>query len=104
MPMWNFSFSHPLGGYGRIDISCNERGVYLMKWWVFDDFDGNKRFVRQDKAGQIEGVDNQLEATMLQAIKEVLGWSPKSLKSLGSIGRGPWSDLAKRHKYPMVEF
>jgi hypothetical protein len=100
MPFWNFFFNHPLGGYGRIDIACEDHNVYLIKWWTIDDYDKRKRYHRHESVGKIENED-QLEAKMLEAIREILGWEKKSLKNLGRINPGLYSEPANRPKYPI---
>jgi hypothetical protein len=102
MPEWNFSFRHPLGGVGRIMIQINNnRDIGVLKDWTVDD---NERLIRSSKSSPTVHIVNNsdtLEATLLEAIKDVLGWKLSELVGRSSIARGNFVEATSY--YPEVK-
>ncbi|MES2604831.1 MAG: hypothetical protein V4603_07830 [Pseudomonadota bacterium] len=100
--MWSFFFQHPLGGSGRIILQINKsKEVFLQKNWTLYLYDKSLRRSRDTNPERIDKPDDRLEAVVLAAIKDILGWELASLTDTAQVSMPAGVDPVK---YPKVIF
>jgi hypothetical protein len=103
LPQWSFSFQHPLGGNGRVDIQVNaQHEVSMVQWWIVSDYERHTRKLKSMPTERIETPMDCLEEKLLSAIQKILEWQLGELRDAGTFARGPWSDdVTQRPQFPL---
>ncbi len=74
-PSWSFTFRHPQGGVGKIDVSraSNEELTISTCWW-YDNFDLQRRSIRNAEKVFLRVDSEKLVQTLDQSLASVLAW------------------------------
>ena len=76
---WYFSFQHPKGGIGRIEVCRDgEHEVNVHAYWWLDDYEQGTRFCRRSQSGP-QSVDKlQTPALLRRTLSSMVSWPSDS--------------------------
>jgi hypothetical protein len=74
-PSWSFTFRHPRGGVGKIEV-CREDAckVSVLCGWWYDEYDTLTRFSRSLKSQHLDLDPQVLSSEMEKYVRIVLSW------------------------------
>ena len=111
-PSWSFTFRHPHGGLGKIEV-LRESGEYLQvlgSWW-FDDYDELTRFLKTHRGRSLPRDPQSLEREMQEALHLVLAWpfgKWDEQRRGNRVWKATWTkeqfqSLLDQYEYPKIE-
>jgi hypothetical protein len=111
-PSWRFSFKHPKGGVGCIEVFREgEAQISVYKYWWLDNYEQGTRFSKRRESGILD-VDTARMADLLsEALQEITSW-PLDSWTETVTGFGPsWTKHFSKEQfkalsdnYPALEF
>ena len=96
MPSWRFSFKHPKGGIGCIEVmkeSATEIKIYSY-WWI-DDFENATRYSRSSETNVLTLGDVELRNLLQDALTLLLSWPLNAWTEITTGYAQAWSGYTK---------
>ena len=80
-PDWEFTFSHPEGGVGKIQVQkCDEDHVMVYPMWWVDYYDTSRRDAKNVEGEKCSLDHNVVRLQLKKMLKLVLSWRKEDLK------------------------
>lgn len=95
-PCWDFTFRHPEGGIGKIEVlkESNESIAIYLIWW-FDNYD---QFIRLTKSSETRGLmlaSINLKEKLKESLQAILIWKLNDLEENNNSYKKIWSRSSK---------
>lgn len=96
LPSWRFTFKHPNGGLGCIEVmKTGESEIKIYSYWWLDDFDKGTRYSRHMESETYRLQDLQLYNLLGTELKLLVTWRPGDWTNISRGFEEAWSSYKK---------